>query len=64
VPPTVHPDRVAEAQTAAARLAAAGQHVSRRALRAAGLHGSNADLGQLARILSTQPEAAARGSGR
>ena len=39
------PERVAEAQTAATELAAAGQRVSRRNLRAAGIHGSNADLG-------------------
>jgi hypothetical protein len=46
--------RLAEARAAAAPLAAAGQRVSRRTLRAAGLHGSNADLGTIARILATE----------
>lgn len=52
-------DRQAEAEIAAARLAATGQRVSRRALRAAGLRGSNADLGALARVISS-PSAATR----
>jgi hypothetical protein len=43
-------DRLAEAESAAQRLIAAGEQVSRRSLRRAGLHGSNADLGVLARI--------------
>jgi hypothetical protein len=43
-------DRLAEAESAAQRLIAAGEQVSRRSLRRAGLHGSNADLGILARI--------------
>ncbi len=47
--------RLAEAQTAAAELAAAGQHVSRRALRTAGLHGSNADLGAPSRMITSRP---------
>ena len=54
---TIHPDKVAEATTTAARLAAAGHRISRRSLRSAGLHGSNADLGtlaQLTRARSTQ----------
>jgi hypothetical protein len=42
--------RLAEAETTATRLSVAGQRVSRRTLRAAGLRGSNADLGVLARI--------------
>ena len=46
--------RLSDAQAAAARLAAGGQRVSRRTLRAAGLHGSNADLGALARTLTYQ----------
>jgi hypothetical protein len=46
----VPPDRLAEAESAAERLIAAGEQVSRRSLRRAGLHGSNADLGILARI--------------
>jgi hypothetical protein len=40
--------RLDEAEAAARQLAAAGQEISRRALRRAGLHGSNADLGTLA----------------
>ena len=43
--------RLAEARAAAVQLVAAGQRVSRRSLRAAGLHGSNADLGVLARLV-------------
>jgi hypothetical protein len=43
-------DRLAEAQATAERLIAVGERVSRRSLRRAGLHGSNADLGVLARI--------------
>jgi hypothetical protein len=46
--------RLAQAQTAAAELAAAGRQVSRRALRTAGLQGSNASLGALARMITTQ----------
>jgi hypothetical protein len=42
----------ANAATAAARLTAAGQPVSRRTLRASGLRGSNAALGTLARKLN------------
>jgi hypothetical protein len=41
--------RVADLQAAAAIVIAPGEAVSRRSLRAAGLHGSNADLGMLAR---------------
>ena len=37
--------------------AAAGQGISRRALRRAGLHGSNADLGALAAMIRAQPSA-------
>jgi hypothetical protein len=43
--------RVADVQAAAATIIASGSSVSRRSLRAAGLHGSNADLGMLARSL-------------
>ncbi len=53
----ISPARLAEAQAAATKLIAAGQRVSRRRLRAAGLHGSNADLNDLARILSAQMQA-------
>ena len=60
--PEPHPDsrpgnplsvagRLAEAEAAARQLAAAGQGVSRRALRRAGLHGSNVDLGRLAAMI-------------
>jgi hypothetical protein len=45
------PLRIAEAQATAERLIARGQRISRRTLRAAGLHGSNADLGALAKLL-------------
>ncbi|HEX3960214.1 MAG TPA: hypothetical protein VHZ03_26850 [Trebonia sp.] len=41
--------RLAEVQAAVAKVRASGHSVSRRSLRAAGLHGSNADLGMLAR---------------
>jgi hypothetical protein len=51
----IRPDRLAEAEGAAARLRASGKHVSRRTLRTAGVHGSNADLGALARIVRSQP---------
>jgi hypothetical protein len=47
--------RVAEVQAAAATVVASGKSVSRRSLRAAGLHGSNADLGMLARRVRAQP---------
>jgi hypothetical protein len=43
--------RVADVQAAAATVIASGQSVSRRSLRAAGLHGSNADLSMLAHRL-------------
>lgn len=42
-----------DAQAAAAQLITSGQAISRRSLRSAGLHGSNADLGMLARRLRT-----------
>ena len=53
---TVSPGRLAEAQAVAIRVAAMGQRVSRRTLRAAGLHGSNADLGALARLVCLRPD--------
>jgi hypothetical protein len=46
----IRPDRLADAKATAARLNAAGQHISRRALRSAGLRGSNAELGALAHL--------------
>jgi hypothetical protein len=45
--------RIAEAQSMAARLTASGQRVSRRTLRAAGMRGSNADLGAMARLVGS-----------
>jgi hypothetical protein len=51
----ISPGRLTEAQAVAARLVAAGQRVSRRTLRAAGLHGSNAHLGTLARMTYSGP---------
>ena len=52
---TVPRHRMAEADAVAQRLIAAGERVSRRSLRRAGLHGSNADLGVLARMVKPQP---------
>ena len=49
----IRPDRLAEACALGARLTAAGQRVSRRSLRGAGLHGSNAELGAVARIVGS-----------
>ncbi len=46
---------IADLQAAAATVIASGQAVSRRSLRSAGLHGSNADLGMLARRVRAQP---------
>jgi hypothetical protein len=46
-----HAARLIEARAAAAHLTASGQHVSRRTLRRAGIHGSNAELGLIARIV-------------
>lgn len=50
---TVPAGRLSEAQAAASKLTAAGQHISRRSLRVAGLRGSNAELNELARRLRT-----------
>ncbi len=47
--------RLPDAYTAAASVIASGQRVSRRSLRSAGLHGSNADLGMLARLVRGNP---------
>ena len=49
----VSAERLTEAQAVAAHLAAAGQRVSRRTLRAAGLRGSNVELGALAQLLES-----------
>jgi hypothetical protein len=51
----IRPARLAEAAAAAALLSTAGTRVSRRTLRTAGIHGSNTDLGALARILNSPP---------
>ena len=51
---TIRPDKIAEATATAARLAASGHRISRRSLRSAGLHGSNADLGLLAQLMGAQ----------
>jgi hypothetical protein len=50
-------ERLAAARQAAARLRAAGQRVSRRSLREAGLRGSNAELGAVAVMVGTAPGA-------
>jgi hypothetical protein len=55
--------RLAEAHAAAARLVTSGQRVSRRSLRAAGLHGSNADLGVLAGLVRSSLADARRSAG-
>ncbi|HEV2375835.1 MAG TPA: hypothetical protein VGS19_27170 [Streptosporangiaceae bacterium] len=55
---SILPGRLPEAQVAAAHLTAMGQRVSRRTLRAAGVHGSNADLGRLALALRPSPSTA------
>ncbi len=47
--------RIAEARAAAAKVTASGRRVSRRSLRSAGLRGSNADLGMLARLVDAEP---------
>jgi hypothetical protein len=49
------PPRLEEARAAAATLLAAGRRVSRRALRSAGVRGSNAELGALARLIHSDP---------
>ena len=49
--------RLSDAYAAAARVVASGQQVSRRSLRSAGLHGSNADLGMLAHLVRARPPA-------
>jgi hypothetical protein len=51
----VSADRLEQARQIAVRLQAAGERVSRRTLRAAGLHGSNTELGTLAVMIGSQP---------
>ncbi len=53
---TIRPGRLGQAEAAAARIQAAGQRVSRRNLRAAGVRASNAELGKLAITLTTHPQ--------
>jgi len=64
----VRPERLEEGRALAARLAAAGQRVSRRSLRRAGLRGSNAELGAVAVMVMSQDGPAGRvrpaGTGR
>lgn len=50
-------ERLRDAYAAAGRIVASGQHVSRRTLRSAGLHGSNTELGTIARLIRTSPPA-------
>jgi hypothetical protein len=47
--------RLGDAYAAATTVISSGQRVSRRSLRSAGLHGSNADLSMLARRIRAQP---------
>lgn len=47
-------DRLEMARLTALRLTSTGRRVSRRALREAGLHGSNAELGALAKVITAQ----------
>jgi hypothetical protein len=54
--------RLAEVRAAATRLAATGQRISRRRLRAVGVHGSNAELGALARVLGSAPSQESTGA--
>jgi hypothetical protein len=60
---TVLRERLTEAQAVAERLIAAGEQVSRRSLRRAGLHGSNADLGALARMARSRLTASGLAAG-
>jgi hypothetical protein len=64
----VRPERLEEGRALAVRLAAAGQRVSRRSLRRAGLRGSNAELGAVAVMVMSQGSPAGRvrpsGAGR
>ncbi len=50
----IRPERLAQAWATATTLNAAGQRVSRRSLRGAGVRGSNAELGAVARLVTTQ----------
>lgn len=48
-------ERLQDAYAAAARIMASGQHVSRRTLRSAGLHGSNTELSAIAQLIKSKP---------
>ncbi|HEX9541279.1 MAG TPA: hypothetical protein VGA04_24195 [Streptosporangiaceae bacterium] len=50
----IRPDWLAQATATATILNAAGQRVSRRSLRRAGVRGSNAELGAVARLVTSQ----------
>ena len=50
----IRPERLTQAWTTATTLNAAGQRISRRSLRGAGVRGSNAELGALARLVTSQ----------
>jgi hypothetical protein len=52
---TIRPGLLAQAEAAATRITAAQRRVSRRNLRAAGTHASNAELGKLALKLTNPP---------
>jgi hypothetical protein len=54
-PPAIQSDMI-EAQAAAALLSTSGKRISRRTLRTAGIHGSNTDLGALARIVRSEAD--------
>ena len=47
--------RLQDAEAAVAKVVVTGMPISRRSLRSAGLHGSNADLGMLARMARSSP---------
>lgn len=49
-------ERIQDAYAAATRIKATGQRVSRRALRTAGLRGSNAELGTIAQLIKASPQ--------
>jgi hypothetical protein len=53
-------ERIQDAHAVAVRLMATGQRVSRRTLRSAGFHGSNTELGAIARLIRTNPHAITR----
>lgn len=50
----IRPQLLAQAKAAGSTLTTAGQRVSRRSLRQAGVRGSNAELGAVARLLTSQ----------